>query len=64
MFLPTLGPQIPVRGGPLDAKHGLVHVDGPQVAGALSGMRGELPAPTLLVVAQLVDGPPNTVLLD
>lgn len=45
--------------GPVDPQHLLVHVHGPQVAGALCGVWWEFPAAPLLVVAQFMDGPPH-----
>ena len=38
-----------------------MHVDTPQVAGGLGGVRGELPLLPLLVAAQLVHGAPETL---
>lgn len=46
--------------GPGDVQDRLVHIHGPEVASGLRGIGGELPPMLLLVVAQLVDGPPQT----
>lgn len=43
----------------VDPQHFLVHVHGPQVAGPLRGVWWELPAASLLVVSQFVDGAPH-----
>lgn len=46
--------------GPGDVQDRLMHIHGPEVASGLRGVGGELPPMLLLVVAQLVDGPPQT----